>query len=49
MKTIPVPFTSINACDACLDGGPGAPANIKSLERSQTGGGDRRGLVRALG
>ena len=48
MKTIPVPFTSINACDACLDGGPNAPANIKSLEGRKLAAEIDEGLVRAL-
>ena len=49
MKTVPVPFTSINACDACVDGGPNAPANIKSLEGRQLAGEIDEGLLRALG
>lgn len=49
MKTIPVPFTSINACDACLNGGPDAPANVKSLEGRALAAEIDEGLVRALG
>jgi hypothetical protein len=49
MSTIPVPFTSINACNACVDGGPDAPANIKSLEGRKFAGDIDEGLLRALG
>ncbi|MEE2995540.1 MAG: hypothetical protein VX700_00190 [Pseudomonadota bacterium] len=49
MSTIPVPFTSINACNACVDGGPDAPANIKSLEGRKLAGDIDEGLLRALG
>ena len=49
MRTIPAPFTSINACDACVDGGPDAPANVKSLEGRKLAGDIDEGLLRALG
>ena len=49
MKTVPVPFTSVNACDACVDGGPDAPANVKSLEGRRLAAEIDEGLVRALG
>jgi hypothetical protein len=49
MKAIPVPFTSINACDACIDGGPNAPANIKSLEGRALAGEIDEGLSRSIG
>ena len=49
MSTIPVPYTSINACNACVDGGPDAPANIKSLEGRKLAEDIDEGLLRALG
>ncbi|PPR11997.1 MAG: hypothetical protein CFH41_00030 [Alphaproteobacteria bacterium MarineAlpha11_Bin1] len=49
MRTISVPFTSINACDACVDGGPDAPANVKSLEGRELARVIDEGLLRALG
>lgn len=49
MRAIPVPFTSINACDACIDGGPTAPANIKSLEGRKLAGEIDEGLSRSIG
>jgi hypothetical protein len=49
MRAIPVPFTSINACDACIDGGPNAPANIKSLEGRALAGEIDEGLSRSIG
>ena len=48
MQTVPVPFTSINACDACIDGGPKAPANIKSLEGRKLASRIDKGLLQAL-
>ena len=38
MKTVAVPFTSINACDSCIGGGPTAPANLMSLEGRKLAG-----------
>ena len=49
MRAIPVPFTSINACQACIDGGPNAPANIKSLEGRAIAGEIDEGLSRSIG
>lgn len=48
MRTVPVPFTSINACQACIDGGPGAPANLKSLEGRKFAGEVDKGLAAVL-
>lgn len=48
MRAIAVPFTSINSCDACVDGGPAAPANVKSLEGRKLAGEIDEGLMRAL-
>lgn len=49
MRAIPVPFTSINACEACIDGGPNAPANVKSLEGRALAGEIDEGLSRSIG
>ena len=49
MGAIPVPFTSINSCEACIDGGPNAPANIKSLEGRAIAGEIDEGLSRSIG
>ena len=49
MKTVPVPYTSINSCDACIDSGPTAPANIKSIEGRELATEIDEGLLRALG
>jgi hypothetical protein len=48
MRTVPVPFTSINACDACIDGGPNAPANLKSIEMREFAAQLDKGLLAAL-
>jgi hypothetical protein len=48
MRTVPVPFTSINACEACIDGGPAAPANLKSIEGRTFAGEIDKGLLAAL-
>ena len=48
MKTVAVPFTSINACDSCIGGGPTAPANLMSLEGRKLAGEIDRGLLQAL-
>ena len=49
MRAIPVPFTSINACDACINGGPSAPANVKSLEGRALANEIDEGLSRSIG
>jgi hypothetical protein len=49
MRAIPVPFTSINSCEACIDGGPNAPANIKSLQGRAIAGEIDEGLSRSIG
>jgi hypothetical protein len=49
MRAIPVPFTSINSCDTCIDGGPKAPANLKSLEGRALAGEIDEGLSRSIG
>jgi len=49
MRAIPVPFTSINACEACINGGPSAPANIKSLEGRALADEIDEGLSRSIG
>ena len=49
MRAIPVPFTSINACDACINGGPSAPANVKSLEGRALADEIDEGLSRSIG
>ncbi|MEX2453997.1 MAG: hypothetical protein WD470_04795 [Rhodospirillaceae bacterium] len=48
MHTVPVPFTSINACDSCIGGGVLAPANLKSVEGRQFAAEIDRGLLQAL-
>ncbi len=48
MRTVPVPFTSINACDGCIDGGPRAPANLKSIEMRELAAELDKGLLAAL-
>ena len=48
MRTVPVPFTSVNACQSCIDGGPNAPANLKSLEGRQFAGEIDKGLAAVL-
>lgn len=48
MRTVPVPFTSINACEACVNGGPVAPANLKSLAGRKFAAEVDGGLLRAL-
>ena len=48
MRTVPVPFTSINACDACIKGGPTAPANLKSIEGRKFADEVDKGLLMAL-
>ncbi|MEC7490237.1 MAG: hypothetical protein VYA17_11690 [Pseudomonadota bacterium] len=49
MTTSPVPFTSINACRSCLDGGPAAPAQLKSVEGYDLAFEIDKGLLKALG
>ena len=49
MRAIPVPFTSINACDACINGGPSAPANVKSLKGRALANEIDEGLSRSIG
>ena len=49
MTTVPVPFTSINACATCVDGGVEAPANIKSMEGRKIATDIDQGLLQALG
>ena len=49
MRAIPVPFTSINACEACINGGPSASANIKSLEGRALADEIDEGLSRSIG
>tara|TARA_R110002110_G_scaffold252858_1_gene468685 strand:+ start:208 stop:963 length:756 start_codon:yes stop_codon:yes gene_type:complete len=49
MRAIPVPFTSFHSCDACIDGGPTAPANIKSLEGRALANEIDEGLSRSIG
>jgi hypothetical protein len=49
MRAIPVPFTSINACEGCINGGPSAPANIKSLESRALADEIDEGLSRSIG
>lgn len=48
MRTVPVPFTSINACESCLNGGQTAPANVKSLEGRKLAAELDKGLLSAL-
>ncbi len=49
MRAIPVPFTSFHSCESCIDGGPTAPANIKSLEGRALAGEIDEGLSRSIG
>lgn len=49
MNLVPVPYTSFNACEACVNGGPAAPANLKSLEGRRFAAEIDEGLARALG
>jgi len=48
MGAVPVPFTSINACDGCVNGGMSAPANIQSIESRKFAHQIDKGLVKAL-
>lgn len=49
MHVVPVPFTSFNACQACIDGGQAAPANLKSLAGRKLAAEIDEGLAQALG
>lgn len=48
MRTVAVPFTSLNSCDTCLHGSQLAPANLKSVEGRKFATEVDEGLLRAL-